>query len=273
MSLRIRVAGMDAALHAPDGLLAGICARLGGFAAPLGSHDPFFAEITACESSSSAPDLVREDLELWVEPARRRLAVRRTAGSTWEGAIDRALRFAYASWLPEHGGVLLHASAARCRHGVVAFAGGSRSGKSTVAGQFASGTVLTDDTIALRFEDGSWIAHATPFVNWQYDVPVPRSAPLWRVFAIEQSARDAIVDLNPVARCTAIMANVVAPLPGIETGVMLELASSIARHVQVARLLRTRDASIDPCLLPGRREGSGAEGTLLSDARVALPRG
>ena len=96
-------------------------------------------------------------------------------------------------------------------------------------------------------EGGRWIAFATPFVNMPWRVPAPRQAPLWRVFAIEQSPHDAIVELSPVAQCTTIPGNLVAPLPGIKTGSLLDLASDIAANVTVSKLLRTRDGSLSRC--------------------------
>ena len=73
------------------------------------------------------------------------------SGITWAGAVDRALRFAYATWLPARDGIapaLLRRALAE--GGVVAFTGASGAGKSTVSSQFDAGSEFSDDTIAVR---------------------------------------------------------------------------------------------------------------------------
>jgi len=56
--------------------------------------------------------------------------------------------------------IVLHSSAVRTGHGVIAFAGKSGQGKSTLAASFAQEgcPLLSDDCLVLRLERGCWIA-------------------------------------------------------------------------------------------------------------------
>jgi hypothetical protein len=62
--------------------------------------------------------------------------------------------------LSRRGRVVLHASAVQTAHGVIAFAGKSGQGKSTLAASFAQNgcALLSDDCLVLRREKGRWIA-------------------------------------------------------------------------------------------------------------------
>ncbi len=79
-------------------------------------------------------------------------------------AVDSFLRTLLALYLPQHEGVLVHASAVRYAGQGYVFAGRSGSGKTTVAHLLhEKAEVLSDELVALRREHGGWVAFGTPF--------------------------------------------------------------------------------------------------------------
>ena len=92
----------------------------------------------------------------------------RGAGAEFRGvrheyALDSLLRILLTMvLLPKHG-FLLHAATVVRDGRAYVFAGRSGAGKSTVASLSPEGSVLTDEISLLRFTDGCWQAHGTPF--------------------------------------------------------------------------------------------------------------
>ncbi|GIV16774.1 MAG: hypothetical protein KatS3mg022_2209 [Armatimonadota bacterium] len=78
-------------------------------------------------------------------------------------AVDSFLRTLIALYLPQHHGVMLHASAVRYGGQGYVFAGRSGAGKSTVARLLAGvAEVLSDELIAVRQMPTGWQAFGTP---------------------------------------------------------------------------------------------------------------
>lgn len=180
----------------------------------------------------------REDLKLWVSPERTSAWVLPLMG---DGAIDRALRIMMAEALPRRGGVLMHAAAGMTSDGVVAFAGESGEGKSTVA-RLLGDRMMADDTLAV---DRDGVAWATPFHNWGQEIPKPRRGKLARIYLLEKADVDEIVPVGNAV--TAVSRHVMTGPPGFSSGEYLDAVMRLAR-VPVATLKRTLDGELEAVL-------------------------
>ena len=84
-------------------------------------------------------------------------------GVRHEYALDSLLRILLTMVLLPQRGVLLHGATVVREGRAHIFFGRSGAGKSTVASLSPEGTVLTDEISLLRYSDGRWQAHGTPF--------------------------------------------------------------------------------------------------------------
>jgi hypothetical protein len=84
-------------------------------------------------------------------------------GVRHEYALDSLLRILLTMVLLPKRGFLLHAATVVRDGRAYIFAGRSGAGKSTVASLSPEGSVLTDEISLLRYTDGCWQAHGTPF--------------------------------------------------------------------------------------------------------------
>jgi hypothetical protein len=89
---------------------------------------------------------------------------------------------------------MIHSSAA-IRHGKAAFfLVKGRGGKTTVASQAPLATVLGDDQIILRKQNGKFLAYSTP---WGRIIGDPISAMLGGFFLLEQAEKFELIPLKP----------------------------------------------------------------------------
>ena len=84
-------------------------------------------------------------------------------GVRHEYALDSLLRILLTMVLLPQRGLLLHGATIVRDGRAHIFFGRSGAGKSTVASLSPEGTVLTDEISLLRYSDGCWQAHGTPF--------------------------------------------------------------------------------------------------------------
>jgi hypothetical protein len=84
-------------------------------------------------------------------------------GVRHEYALDSLLRILLTMVLLPQRGFLLHGATVVREGRAHIFFGRSGAGKSTVASLSPKGTVLTDEISLLRYSDGCWQAHGTPF--------------------------------------------------------------------------------------------------------------
>jgi hypothetical protein len=84
-------------------------------------------------------------------------------GVRHEYALDSLLRILLTVMLVPRRGFLLHAASVVRDGKAHVFMGRSGAGKSTVASLSPQGSVLTDEISLLRYRDGAWRAHGTPF--------------------------------------------------------------------------------------------------------------
>ena len=252
MRLRVRVAELDVQLDIPASFADSVRKRFGPYIVDTDSGE-LLAQVEAWDGKDPGvpPILEREDLTIWADAESRRLLVRPGVSGTGPGAIERAVRFAYAAFAPVRDGLLLHASAVATLKGAVAFAGASGAGKSTVARLFPADSLLSDDTIVVRRSAGKWLAWATPFVNDPSRLPQTRGEAIWRMFVLEKSSEDRVESLSPVEKFACLLANVIASFPGADSSRTLDLVGALSAEIPLARLRRTRDASPRPFLADG----------------------
>jgi hypothetical protein len=117
-------------------------------------------------------------------PETRQVKVRHAGALPF---ISSFLRVMTCAVLSGRKGALVHASSVRTPHGVVLFPGPSGTGKSTVAGLAAAGTVLSDEVSCVHFVGDEPFASPTPF--WG-DLPRTRASEGGRLRAIILLERD-----------------------------------------------------------------------------------
>ena len=117
-------------------------------------------------------------------------------GVRHEYALDSLLRILLTVVLLPRRGFLLHAASVVRDGRAYIFAGRSGAGKSTVASLSAHGTVLTDEISLLRFSDGCWQAHGTPFWGEFRAAGMNRHFPVAGIYFLAQAAEDRIEPLS-----------------------------------------------------------------------------
>ncbi len=159
-------------------------------------------------------------------------------------------------------GVLVHACGLSFGGRGVLFLGTSGAGKSTTAKlwQERGGvTVLSDDRIAIRPEDGGYRIYGTPW-HGEAGLEAPASARLEAVFILEQAPRNRIVDIAPSAAVAQMM---VRAFPAMWDQEGLEFAvrflAELADRLPVRRLQFIPDRTAVECVLAILDEG-GADG-------------
>lgn len=128
------------------------------------------------------------------------LVLRRSAaefrGVQHEYALDSLLRILLTVVLLPKRGFLLHAATV-VRDGLAyVFAGRSGAGKSTVASLSPAGSVLTDEISLLRFTDGRWQAHGTPFWGEFRARGRNQHYPLAGVYSLVQAPEDRVQSIS-----------------------------------------------------------------------------
>ncbi len=104
-------------------------------------------------------------------------------------------------------GVLLHALAVSDRGHAIIFAGTSGVGKSTLADLWKNQegvTILSDDRVIVREEEGRFWAYGTP---WHGDVNLcsPAKAPVDRIFVIRHAGENSAVPLEARTALTSLL--------------------------------------------------------------------
>jgi len=115
----------------------------------------------------------------------------------------------FASFLSLHQGIALHAAGVVVDGRALLFMGNSGVGKSTMARLWSAErdvTVLADDLIILRYEEGRFIAYGTPW-RGEPGLTSPASAPLARIYLIYHSKTNQLAALPAGARLAARLFN------------------------------------------------------------------
>jgi hypothetical protein len=158
--LRISIGSIPFSLFIPQELLQQqALKRYREFTANSGSGLPIFLQskdLAVKDSGSFSYDLDDASVILRSSGAEFR-------GVRHEYALDSLLRILLTMVLLPKRGFLLHAATVVRDGRAYVFAGRSGAGKSTVASLSPEGSVLTDEISLLRYTDGRWQAHGTPF--------------------------------------------------------------------------------------------------------------
>ena len=104
--------------------------------------------------------------------------------------IDKIFRI----FLPNFNAFMVHSSAVIRKDRVVFFLAHDEGGKTSVARQAPAATVIGDDQVILRKQNGMYVGHSTP---WGRIVNDPISAPLGAFFIIEKSPVFDLIPLKP----------------------------------------------------------------------------
>ncbi len=124
------------------------------------------------------------------------------------------------------------------------FTGRSGAGKSTVAALSPAGAVLTDEISLLRFSDGAWHAHGTPFWGEFRAAGSNRRVPVAGIYALTQASGDRLERLTVKQALRALLPNVLFfSSSQHENAGLLQLIAEAAGQVPFYRLHFRRHAA------------------------------
>lgn len=174
-----------------------------------------------------------------------------THARTGQGALDP---FEYpldelliTQWLSRGRGLELHACGIVDEQGQgYIFCGQSGAGKSTTARSWLSvkpGTVLSDDRIVVRFEDGRFWMYGTPW-HGEAALATAMRAPLAAILLLRQAPRARLVKIAPVQAVARLLACAFFPLyDRAAIGFGMECASHLVGEVPCLELELDRSPS------------------------------
>ena len=111
-------------------------------------------------------------------------------GVRHEYALDSLLRILLTMVLLPQRGFLLHGATVVRDGRAHIFFGRSGAGKSTVASLSPEGSVLTDEISLVRYSDGCWQAHGTPFWGEFRAAGINRLFPIAGLHLLKQAGED-----------------------------------------------------------------------------------
>jgi hypothetical protein len=131
-------------------------------------------------------------------------------------SVENFLRSIFAIFLHKKGGFLLHAACCIYKNKASVFCGHSGAGKTTLSNLLKSKiTILSDDIISVRREDGRWLIQTTPFRLWDAKLG-EKSYPLSNIFSIKKSKTFNLRQLN-FPETLLLLISSVSFLPETET--------------------------------------------------------
>jgi hypothetical protein len=149
-------------------------------------------------------------------------------------------------WLAQGRGVELHAAGIVDERGVGRlFVGHSGAGKTTVCGLWGeAGTVLSDDRIIVRLEEGRPFMYGTPW-HGEARLSSPGRAPLEAIYLLQQAETAALVPLPAAVAAARLFACSFVPAhhrPGVEAS--LALLDALVQRVPCRELHFRRDSAL-----------------------------
>jgi hypothetical protein len=158
--------------------------------------------------------------------------------------VENFLRVVYAWLCLQNGALLLHASGVIREGRGYVFFGPSGAGKSTISElAAATGDVVSDDLVIIRWQPGGCTLHGVPFKGQFSDAPrANQSAPLQGLYRLRQDTGHFLQPLSPgkaVAELVAAAPFVVAE-PGLAEQ-LIAICSRVAGTTLVRQLHFTRD--------------------------------
>jgi hypothetical protein len=113
-----------------------------------------------------------------------------------EYALDSLLRILLTMVLLPQRGFLLHGATVVRDGRAYIFFGRSGAGKSTVASLSPEGSVLTDEISLVRYSNGCWQAHGTPFWGEFRSAGINRLFPIAGLYLLKQAKEDRVESLS-----------------------------------------------------------------------------
>ncbi len=117
-------------------------------------------------------------------------------GVRHEYALDSLLRILLTMVLLPQRGFLLHGATVVRDGRAYIFFGRSGAGKSTVASLSPEGSVLTDEISLIRYSNGCWQAHGTPFWGEFRAAGQNRLVPVAGFYLLKQATEERVVILS-----------------------------------------------------------------------------
>jgi hypothetical protein len=126
-------------------------------------------------------------------------------GVRHEYALDSLLRILLTIVLLPRRGFLLHGATVVRDGRAHIFFGRSGAGKSTVASLSPKGSVLTDEISLLRYSNGCWQAHGTPFWGEFRAAGVNRTFPVAGLYLLKQANEEHVEPLSAKQALRALL--------------------------------------------------------------------
>ena len=118
-----------------------------------------------------------------------------------------------ANWLAETGDLILHASGVDDEGNGYAFTGPSGAGKSTLVGEMVSHapvTVLGEDSVILRYQQGQFLIYGTPW-HTNPEHCSPGGVPLRKLFFLDRANHHGVEACGPRAGVERLLQNALIP--------------------------------------------------------------
>jgi hypothetical protein len=262
LSKSVGIGGVTVRLHTSDpDYIEMLDQRYAGFPGTAGRADYDF-EVELGDVTGNDPDadaeltregrlwrLTRGDFEAEWDPAERRGRIRQ---SLRPYAIDSMLRIVHTLVLAPQGGILMHAASV-VRHGkAYLFTGVSGAGKTTISRLAPpDATLLTDEISYVRWEEGRYFAHGTPFAG---DLAKPGEnirASIGAIFLLQQGPENHIEDVPAPEAVRGVLSNTLffAQDPALVQAVF-QTACRIVENIPIKRLTFLPDERVWE-LIPG----------------------
>lgn len=151
--------------------------------------------------------------------------------------------------LLEKRGFLIHGSCFLRNRKAYIFAGGDRSGKSTILKLFPEYKGVSDDSCILRMAKNRFFVFGSPFFEKNQTERKPIKVPIGRLFFISQSEKDELINLSDSQATKLLMRNIKTNfLPG-ETRMQLnskifDLATMFLKKNRCSKLLFTKSRKL-----------------------------
>lgn len=192
--LRISIGDFPLCLHIPEGNLRRT-AQIRYREFTSGAEDNFEIALNRPGTFANIPsdfEYSFENAELFLGESQAEFR-----GVRHEYALDSLIRILLTVALLPKQGFLLHAASIVRDGRAYIFMGKSGAGKSTVASLSPEGSVLTDEISLVRFVDGEWRAHGTPFWGEFRAAGHNRNYPIAGIYCLTQAREDRVAQLKP----------------------------------------------------------------------------
>jgi len=149
---------------------------------------------------------------------------------------DYFLRVAAAALAYQHGGLMVHAAGIAREKAAYLFVGKSGIGKTTVARNSPTGSVLNDDLLFLQPQENYWLVFSAPFYNQTQVKPTSNQAMLKGIYFLVQDKKVYLEEINQTSAVAELLANV--PVLSQNSQMLSEIFSRCNRIVNAVHPYR-----------------------------------